>query len=805
MNKLILQCCLLLLMSSTCLAQNTTLNHEKELKGVVLDKATHSPIPYATIIAVGVKTDKPQGTVSDDNGVFRLIVDTVFNQKLHIQCVGYQSIDVDKFVYGKMSTLEILLEQDVKNLQEVQVVARKKLIKLSNKGLTYDLKNDVAAKSESVLKALRRVPLVTVDGEGSIQVKGTSNYSIYLNGKPFKIADQNPGQVLEGIAAADVERVEVITKPDASYCSDVAQTVINIVTYNKRIKGYSLQLSTQTNTRPKHNSSISYSFMTEKLKISAQYNYDMDKQPKQPIHQERTITQENGLGSLLTTRGESSGKVSNHTGHLMMELELDTLNTIYADGHVQLFSTNYTVAWNKQLNMSGIIQSNSFNSKNDFSQGAVEGNVIYRNLRKTDKQERFSVGYRYSYSPDNRSSESINVADMTSLRKSQSKGGMNEHTLSFDALVYQNNNWLVKSGANAVLRDSKATLTYNYPQAGNGNVCETKEDFYRQKHQHVAVYLTSTYAFGRSSINAGLRAEHTSYQNKLANGIQEERERYTSLYPQISFTNQLSDNTQWDLSYSYRIQRPSIWLLNPYKEAVDEYTMSYGNPLLNIQHNHQAAVSIMNSGNKYFVYMSLDYHYYRNPIYQNLFAQPNDVQTLYQTYENGKSLNSLALNLSVNYRPTTVLSMNINLSATRYWFRRENYDLQKEFSYRAVGSVDYQLPHNWNLESNISYAQAEPSFGVNYRHSLRYSFFASKTFWRDRMTVTLQVNDPFHKYSQFQATEWGKNFTQVRQNDIAAQAIGLRLNYRISSGKNATVKRNQSLKTSDLDRTTGVR
>ena len=122
-----------------------------------------------------------------------------------------------------------------RTLDEVQVVARRKLIKLSPKGLTYDMKNDVLAQTDNLLFALRKVPLVTVDGEGNIRVKGSSNFSVYINGSPSRVASMNPTEVLRGIPASSVKGIEVITQVDARYDASAGDAIINIITESKSL------------------------------------------------------------------------------------------------------------------------------------------------------------------------------------------------------------------------------------------------------------------------------------------------------------------------------------------------------------------------------------------------------------------------------------------------------------------------------------------------------------------------------------------------------------------------------------------
>ena len=108
-------------------------------------------------------------------------------------------------------TLTFYLMPGGKELGEVAVYGYRQFVKLMPSGFSYDIGKDLRSKSEDLLTAMRRVPMVVVDGEGKITVKGKTNFSIYLNGKPFNMANADPTQVLQSIPAANIAKIEMIT------------------------------------------------------------------------------------------------------------------------------------------------------------------------------------------------------------------------------------------------------------------------------------------------------------------------------------------------------------------------------------------------------------------------------------------------------------------------------------------------------------------------------------------------------------------------------------------------------------------
>ena len=66
-------------------------------------------------------------------------------------------------------------------LKNVEVVAQKRIVKVESDKITYSVKDDSDAKTNNVLDMLRKVPMVTVDGQDNIKVNGSSSFYIVVN------------------------------------------------------------------------------------------------------------------------------------------------------------------------------------------------------------------------------------------------------------------------------------------------------------------------------------------------------------------------------------------------------------------------------------------------------------------------------------------------------------------------------------------------------------------------------------------------------------------------------------------------
>ena len=113
------------------------------------------------------------------------------------------------------NVVKLCMKDDARTLGEVRVSAQRPLVKVDIDKLVYNLEEDPEAKVSNTLDMLRKVPMVTVDGDDQIQLKGSTNFKIYMNGKPSNLLSNNPAEVLKSMPANSVKNIEVITDPGA--------------------------------------------------------------------------------------------------------------------------------------------------------------------------------------------------------------------------------------------------------------------------------------------------------------------------------------------------------------------------------------------------------------------------------------------------------------------------------------------------------------------------------------------------------------------------------------------------------------
>ncbi|GHU73197.1 hypothetical protein FACS189413_17290 [Bacteroidia bacterium] len=410
------------------------------VQGEIVDSLTNETIPYATIKVLTEESLPPVKVgVSDENGKFKIEINQPGDFLLRIEFVGKTPVNIP-FSAGNDKTVnlgKINLADDTQLLGEVVVTAQKPLVKVDLDKITYSMEDDPEAKTNNVLEMLKKVPMVTVDGEENIQLKGSSNFKIYMNGKPSTLISSNPKDVLKSIPANTIKTIEVITDPGAKYDAEGVTGILNIITHSQSsLGGYTVSLNSGVDHLGGFNAGTYFSVKYNKIGFTGNFNYYNRKSPKGENSSFREDFTNPGK-HFLYQDGWNQNRGGGIFGYGELSYEIDTLNLINI----------------------------SFNRYGGENTGDTEQNVFmlnearndtaysYKNVRKTksgygntsagiDYQRTFSVkdrlltaSYRMDLTPNDTESDNIitGISHFNSSRNRQySNGKTGEHTFQLD-------------------------------------------------------------------------------------------------------------------------------------------------------------------------------------------------------------------------------------------------------------------------------------------------------------------------------------------------------------------------------------
>lgn len=183
------------------------------VKGILLDSLSNEGEPYSTIISLKSNSAKPvKLAVTGVGGKFSERLTVPGTYLINFTSVGKTSVQKEFTVSADKKHADlgkVLIAEATEMLKGVEVVAQKPLVKAEIDKVTYSMEDDPDAKTNTTLEMLRKVPLVTVDGEDKIQVNGSSNFKVHVNGKPNNMMSNNPTEVLRSMPANSIKSIEV--------------------------------------------------------------------------------------------------------------------------------------------------------------------------------------------------------------------------------------------------------------------------------------------------------------------------------------------------------------------------------------------------------------------------------------------------------------------------------------------------------------------------------------------------------------------------------------------------------------------
>ena len=280
------------------------------VKGTVVDSLGVGEA-YATLrVYTATDSVKPVAMgVTDVDGKFQQTIKSEGKYRLNIHSVGKQNIDIPFSVSASAPVADLgtlKTHESSTILSEVEVTAQRPLVSREIDRIGYDVQADEDSKTSTVIEMLRKVPMVSVDGEDKITVRGSSNFKIYKNGRPNNTFTNNPKEVLSSIPASMIKRIEVITEPGAKYDAEGVGAIINIVTVeNTVVKGVMGNVGVSSSTitpTPKPNIWLSSQIDKLTFSVNAAYNPISSKETK---NSSETIYRYKESGSELYGTSES--------------------------------------------------------------------------------------------------------------------------------------------------------------------------------------------------------------------------------------------------------------------------------------------------------------------------------------------------------------------------------------------------------------------------------------------------------------------------------------------------------------------
>ena len=828
MKEKLLYLVLVLMMTVPLCAQNQNAA-DYTIKGQVVDSLSNETVPYATLsIALA---NAPQKAIKllacDDDGKFTTTLKQPGTYIMSMQSLGKLPA-VKRFTLseGKKSLNlgKLFMNDDTQQINEVTVVAQKPLVTVEVDKITYSLDDDPEAKTNNALEMFRKVPMITVDGEDKIQLKGSSNYKIYMNGKPSNLlSGENASDVLKSMPASSIKNIEVITDPGSKYDAEGVGGIINIITSKNAMQGYTGTVRANASTLGSFGGGGYVSLKVGNLGLTANYGYNNRNSPWNDSHSERETDEDRlaeGRPTKLIEDGRSKYKGPFQYGYLEASYEIDTLNLISVGANLFRGKSKNLSELDAVLNPLG----DEFNSspiykfhRNSVSEGtfgSTDLNVDYQHST-SKKDELLTVSYRFSQSP-NDSESNTELSDVVNyyLSNEYPKWNINdastiEHTGQIDYTTPLFNKQTLEAGVKYINRQNKSnTLEQIYNDSTKMWEDHSRDNSQFRHTQHIySAYLGYLIRLNKFGIKAGVRAEGTSLKAEFARKPDMDfSTNYFDVVPNATLTYQIDMSTQIRLGYNMRIQRPGIWYLNPYINDVDPQNISQGNPNLDSEKSNNVNLNFSKFTQKFSINASLSYTFVNNPIERYSFTADFPVDdprsqyngAMWNTYDNIGKKQQVGMFLYGNWSPTTWFRIYMNGGLDYTDLKAPTLDLKKDgVSGRVFAGTQFTLPKDFRI--NLIGGYFSPWIMLQGKQSPFYfaGLNVSKDFLKKKLSVSVGANNPFWKTMKMEMTTNGEGFRNVSTNWRSAREFRFSVSYRFGTMKGQIKKVRRGISNDD--------
>jgi hypothetical protein len=786
------------------LIQSLSISAQSIITGRIIDKDS-IPMAGVTILLLG-HSDSTYitGTASDSDGRFEILSLKPDHYILSFSMIGFNKINIPQQV-GQNTNSElgdIVLEEDYYMLSAITVTGKRPPVKVEPGKMTINLSSALLSTDGNILDALRKLPGVIVQNDGTIILNGKSGANILIDDKVTYLSKENLINYLLSIPAESVENIELISQPSSKYDASGSSGIINI--QRKKIKEQGLNVTASSDLkrgkRTRGNENLSLNFRHNKLNMYADYSYNWGKDVIE-LSVSGLYLDPATIKSLELRKDFVSDIQRQYKGHYIKTgVDYDVSDKI-AIG--TFFSSNWFNRKKNELTISDFFNNDKVQSDStltalstpNFNYTNITGgaNMVYKFAEKGKWD--LSFDYQLFDQEDDLLLMSVFQTHINSLKEDTLSGKTNgdikiysgQTNLSYDiskkfGITTGLKSVFVNIGNNALYKN---LIADNWQKDSN-----LSSDFDYKETIQAGYFQLNTKWSSLFSTEIGLRLENTETKSGYSQTMQDTtfNKSYLHLFPTLMAQYQLSENHGLSMLYGRRIVRPNYRNMNPFVEVRDQFLYEQGNTELKPELIDNIEVSWLLRKQYSF---NLFYSHRKNPISLSFLVEDNNRVLIMPL--NLSSNNSFGLNVGLN-----------NLKPFKWWTAHINGDLTyKKFDWSISGktfkneittpmlhiSNQFAFLYGWNGEA-IGFYNGEMIEGQTKIKPLwSISLGVRKKLLNDKFSVYIYAHDIFHSNRPRVSMDTNYLFyTSQEKND--SRMIGISFSYRFTRGKE--IKRSQN-------------
>lgn len=691
---------------------------------------------------------------------------------------------------------DTLKENRTKTLEGVTIIGKKAIVENKIDKIVYNVANDVTSQSGAAIDVLRKVPQVTVDADGNVELQGNPNVRFLINGKPSSIFGNSLADALASIPASQIKSIEAVTSPGAKYDAQGTGGIINIVLNESKVKGINGLINASAGTRFE-TGSLNLNFRNNNFSLNAFFSGNAQLKSHTPSSQNRISHNSQNQTRLLQDGYTDFQRHGYRTG-LGFDWSINKTNTLSGSVSYNDFANKSIGFINQEqyiIDFSNASEQSIIgyrNSDNRSSVNSIDGNLSYRKTFQKEGQE-LTADYVVSYgSPKSNYLQTQSLAGAFSPYDGimgSNPGTDTSHNLSIDYIQPINDNVTLEMGTKAIFQHITNNTDVNVLDDLSGQYQSDPFQSYRLKYDMgvYAAYLSSSLKLFNNwlDVRAGARYEYTTvkidYQNTNIPS-------YSLLVPSFILSHKFESGETIKLAYTRRVERPEYAELNPFLNFSDPHNITTGNPALKpeIGDNMELAYNknFENGANLSFT------------LTERINSQDlKQITTFYPTYTvNGTDYTNVSVtsrdNIGKEYNSGGILSGSVpffnnklNLRGNMMLFHRyivSDYfgNIDMGLRYRLNLNMNYQFPKDFIVEMFGNYNSAAKNIQGKNPQSITYSIAARKQFWNKKASIGITTTNPFNKYIKQATTVETRDYSSYSVRYLPLRSFGISFSYK---------------------------
>jgi hypothetical protein len=558
--------------------------HPYAISGTVVDSISHEPLAGITVMIVpGENKKNTIGTISGSKGEFLLENVKTANPAVHFSAIGYKTKIIDTIQVGKKSVINlgtIRMQQGAVQMSAVEIKAARPMIEYFPDKQVINMEQ-VPGASGNVTDALKNTGAVDIDPQSNkISIRGRSGVNIMLDGKPLPNAEE----LLTQMPASMIDQVEITTNPSAKDDPEGDAGIINFITKKGYSDNYSGSFTVYANNKNMRYAAAFLNYRKSKMNVYGSLNGGLGKFSN-GLNYAKTFYQSSAY-HMLHSDGDQLRDGFMLNGKVGFDYDFDdqnsfslTGNYFHMKGSGHNNSTNIVydsmgmARYNYRLTNNGELDNNTYSGtatykkKFDKKGNEISADVYYSRLTY-DTPNDLLTKYNYSVNPIHQKAIS-NTGNKTLIVK----------------LDWADPTWSIgkiDAGYNYTYRDRSTDYNY-YDYIDSLNIWQRDSaysNYFKYNENIHAVYTNFGNKLWVIDYRLGLRLEKILSTGTVVTTNQNFALNYTSVFPSLLLSYNISDKLQVTFNLARRIRRPQMEYINPFKRINGPNDISIGNPAL---------------------------------------------------------------------------------------------------------------------------------------------------------------------------------------------------------------------------------